>query len=516
MRTVAETDEADEDVTWSADSDEEITQGEDVVCDYLVVGAGAMGMAFADEIVHKSNCSVVIVDIRKSPGGRLHEAVKRGRLLRPSSSLLSCSTPVSSPTVSGSEAGDVFFPMSTNESGDEMPSTPLAQQPPGTPGQPPRTPGAWFPPPTPYALNSRPLDGFLSEEGATSSEATMLEYYKSVLQDLEDTGRVRFFPEASYFNKLLRSVSGKVWKVRATKVVMANYGEARSKQAPLPSLQGITVCMPEDPLVRNDAPEYLVVGGGKTAMEAVLWLLKKEVDPEAITWILPHDTAFWLRERKPPATPKSKARQVSREVGTEKFQTQADLKKFQCAALSNRELKDLGSVTNIVRLGHVMGAEPSRLILERGQVPLQPGVVVLDCNDSLQDHKAVPIWQPGKLVLQTLANCRRAKSAALIAAIELQPGRDEEKNLFKPARPGARPTSTLPQTSPKVERKMLDMASPPLKLFRNLPRPAPPQRGSLPLPPPPPKAKPLQVLDSLLESGYPFEGLSAPTSPKER
>ena len=38
--------------------------------DYLIIGAGAMGMAFADEIFHqKTTAKITIVDRRSSPGG---------------------------------------------------------------------------------------------------------------------------------------------------------------------------------------------------------------------------------------------------------------------------------------------------------------------------------------------------------------------------------------------------------------------------------------------------------------
>ena len=37
--------------------------------DYLIVGAGAMGMAFADTLVSESDARVVIVDRGHQPGG---------------------------------------------------------------------------------------------------------------------------------------------------------------------------------------------------------------------------------------------------------------------------------------------------------------------------------------------------------------------------------------------------------------------------------------------------------------
>ena len=38
--------------------------------DYLVVGAGAMGMAFTDALVDHADVHVTLVDRRHAPGGR--------------------------------------------------------------------------------------------------------------------------------------------------------------------------------------------------------------------------------------------------------------------------------------------------------------------------------------------------------------------------------------------------------------------------------------------------------------
>src|SRR5690349_18513789 len=53
--------------------------------DYLVVGAGAAGMAFADALVDASEGSqVVMVDRRHAPGGHWHDAYPFVRLHQPS------------------------------------------------------------------------------------------------------------------------------------------------------------------------------------------------------------------------------------------------------------------------------------------------------------------------------------------------------------------------------------------------------------------------------------------------
>src|SRR5205823_8046344 len=52
--------------------------------DYLVVGAGASGMAFVDSLLASSDAEVVIVDRRHGPGGHWLDAYPFVRLHQPS------------------------------------------------------------------------------------------------------------------------------------------------------------------------------------------------------------------------------------------------------------------------------------------------------------------------------------------------------------------------------------------------------------------------------------------------
>jgi cation diffusion facilitator CzcD-associated flavoprotein CzcO len=52
--------------------------------DYLVVGAGAAGMAITDELLTHSNASITIVDRRHAPGGHWIDAYPYVRLHQPS------------------------------------------------------------------------------------------------------------------------------------------------------------------------------------------------------------------------------------------------------------------------------------------------------------------------------------------------------------------------------------------------------------------------------------------------
>ena len=54
-------------------------------CDYLVIGSGVTGMAFADELIHgNSEVKVIMVDKRAKPGGHWVDAYPFVRLHQPS------------------------------------------------------------------------------------------------------------------------------------------------------------------------------------------------------------------------------------------------------------------------------------------------------------------------------------------------------------------------------------------------------------------------------------------------
>src|SRR6204780_5562988 len=52
--------------------------------DYLIIGAGAAGMAFADALIADSDADVVLVDRRHRPGGHWNDAYPFVRLHQPS------------------------------------------------------------------------------------------------------------------------------------------------------------------------------------------------------------------------------------------------------------------------------------------------------------------------------------------------------------------------------------------------------------------------------------------------
>ena len=70
-----------------------------IEADYLVVGAGAAGMAFADSLVSESEANIVIVDRRHAPGGHWNDAYPFVRLHQPAMYYGVNSMPLGSDTI---------------------------------------------------------------------------------------------------------------------------------------------------------------------------------------------------------------------------------------------------------------------------------------------------------------------------------------------------------------------------------------------------------------------------------
>ena len=75
------------------DEEEEIS----LECDYLIVGAGAGGMAFADVILSDSTHTVILVDRNAAPGGHWVHAYQFVRLHQPASYYGVASEPLAPP-----------------------------------------------------------------------------------------------------------------------------------------------------------------------------------------------------------------------------------------------------------------------------------------------------------------------------------------------------------------------------------------------------------------------------------
>ena len=223
--------------------------------DYLIVGAGAVGLAFADTILAESDASIVIVDRHGRPGGHWNDAYDFVRLHQPSAFYGVNSLPL------GSESKD-------------------------------RT-----------GLNA----GLF--ELASGSEVSA--YFDRVMhQQLLPSGRVQYFPMSHYrgggwFVPLLWGEETQVNVARKT-VDATYYGTSvPSTHTPKFEIAGGVHVVPPNGLSRlwqtaaDEAkrPErYVILGAGKTAMDVGVFLLQSGVPADRISWVMPRDS--WLLNRK--------------------------------------------------------------------------------------------------------------------------------------------------------------------------------------------------------------------------
>src|SRR5690242_19278300 len=203
-----------------------------VEADYLVVGAGAAGMAFTDALIDHADVRVVMVDRRHGVGGHWLDAYPFVRLHQASSFYGVASTLLGGGRVqqSGPEAG--------------------------------------------------------LHERATVSE--ICTYYGRVLTDrMLGSGRAEFFPGTEYVGErqVVSRISGEGFEVpEHCRVVDARYlsPDIPADTPPPFEVADDARVIPVNDLVRVEEPpgEYVVVGSGKTATDAIIWLLARSVDPD--------------------------------------------------------------------------------------------------------------------------------------------------------------------------------------------------------------------------------------------
>ncbi len=377
-----------------------------VDADFLVVGAGATGMAFADALVDHGDATVALVDRRHSVGGHWLRAYPFVRLHQASSFYGVASTPLGGGRIQerGPEAG----------------------------------------------LHER------------ADQPSICAYYADVLTDrLLPSGRVETFLGCDYLGgRRFRSrISGEEFEVSPdSRVVDATYlSPGIPVEMPLPFAVGDGArVVPVNGLADLDeAPsQYVVVGSGKTATDACIWLLAHGVDPDAIRWVRPRepwmlnravvqpDPAVFLGMVADTLEAAAAARSLDdlflrlEDAGIMLRLDRSDLPTMaRTPTLGTWELDLLRTVENVVRLGHIRAVGRDGLDLDEGSVRLPRGALVVNCaGEGLRHPPLVPIWQPEAITLQPVRSGFPCFGAALIGYVEATRDEDAVKNeLCRPS-----------------------------------------------------------------------------------
>jgi hypothetical protein len=368
--------------------------------DYLVVGAGALGMGFTDALIdHSDDARVVLVDRRHSVGGHWLEAYPFVRLHQSS-----CFYGVASTLLGGG------------------------------------------------ALQASGPEAGLQERAA---QPEIVAYYAKVLDRLTRTGRVDFLPNSDFdgHRTVTSRISGERVEVAETcRIVNAHYlAPTIPAEVPPPFAvaDGARVVSVND-LARLDAApsQYVIVGSGKTATDAIVWLLGRGVDPGAICWVRPRDP--WMLNRAlvqpDPAVFTGLAAAIMQSVAASSSLDDAFLRMEEAGVmlridrsvtptmakaptLAQWELDELRTVEDVVRLGHLRSVSRGRLDLDDGSVRVADDALVVHCAaDGLKNPPLVPIWRPSDITIQPVRAGFPSLGAALVGYVEATRGDDAGKN----------------------------------------------------------------------------------------
>ena len=390
--------------------------------DYLVVGSGASGLAFADTLVEEEHdVEITLVDRRPGPGGHWVDAYPFVRLHTPSAYYGVNSLPLGEDRVdrSGENAG--FY------------------------------------------------------ERATGAEVR--DYFAEVASRLTKTGRARILTGHEHLGPRdagaqVRDLgTGALHDVEVRrKLVDARYLEASIPATHEPSFEvapGARVVPVNDlPAAARPGARYTVLGFGKTAVDACTWLLDNDVEPDRIRWVRPREHWFHHRRHFQPLDLVGDTMEgisLDAEAGAQaadvedlfahleasgrlvRLDPSAHATMYRITMLSPREIDVLRQIEDVVRLGLVRRIEGDRIVLERGETDTGPDVLHVDCTaHGLSNAQAIPVFQRDRIVLQQIRQNSPAFNAALIGFVEAHRDEDSDKNRLCPPNPYPRSIDDWP------------------------------------------------------------------------
>jgi hypothetical protein len=377
--------------------------------DYLIVGCGAAGMAFADTLIAESDADVIMVDRRAAPGGHWLDAYPFVRLHQPS----------------------LYYGVNSMSLGEDA------------------------------LLSDGPEAGLYPR----ASGAEICAYYDRVMgARLIPSGRVRYFPQSDYLggHRFASRLSGETFEVDVRRnVVDATYlspGIPATTPPPFDVGHGTTVIPVNELGDLAGAPgRFIIVGAGKTAMDACVWLLLGGVDPTQIQWIKPRESWLMNRAYAQPGVHvgrllmglalqmEAAARASSADDLFDRLEAGEQFRRvdrgvrptmYRGATIGDWEITLLRRIEDVVRLGHIRRVERGRIELDGGTVRAGPRDVFVHCAaEGLRRPPSRPIFGAGVITLQPVRTGLIPFNAALVAFVEAHREDPAEKNRLCPPNP---------------------------------------------------------------------------------
>jgi NAD(P)-binding Rossmann-like domain len=375
--------------------------------DYLVVGAGAMGMAFTDALIDHADVHVTLVDRRHTASGHWQDAYPFVQLHQAS----------------------LFYGVSSTVLGTG-------------------------------ALQAQGPEAGLQER---AHQPEIEAYYDDVLRRrFVGSGRVTFLGGCEHRTDgeshiVTSLVSGESTEVR----VRRRFVDATYLSPTIPATSPPPFGVADDARVVaiNDlarleaaATDYVIVGSGKTATDGIVWLIRNGVAPERIVWVRPRDP--WMLNRAvvqpdPVVALGLAADTMEAANGAEslddlffrleaagvmlRIDRDAVPTMAKTPTLGLWELELLRTIERVIRRGHIEHVTDREIGFADGAVPISPGSLVVHCAASgLRYPPIVPVWQLDAIRLQTIRAGFPCFCAALAGYVEATRDDDRERNRLGP------------------------------------------------------------------------------------
>jgi hypothetical protein len=383
--------------------------------DYLIIGAGATGLSFADTLLSESDAHITLVDKHAQPGGHWNDAYPFVALHQPSA----------------------FYGVNSLELGSGRKDT----------------------------------AGHNAGLYELASGAEVSAYFQKVMhQVLLPSGRVRYLPMSRYesmqgntaqVSSLLSGQSTQI--VVRKKQVDATYFTPQVPATTAPKFKlarGVRLVTPTQLThswqnAQEERPSsYCILGAGKTAMDAAVWLLQCGAAPESIHWVMPRDSWLVNRITTQPGVEyfehsiggvakqmKALAEASSVEDMYERLEASGQMLRidpshkpsmFHFATMSEGEVKLLRQIKQIIRLGRVQEITQEGLVLAQGKQAMPPQTLYINCTASgVEPRPNEPIFQPGRIVPQLVRAPLVTFSSAVCAYVEAHYGEGDASDAIK-------------------------------------------------------------------------------------
>jgi hypothetical protein len=378
-----------------------------IAVDYLVKGAGASAMGFVDVLLQQSDATVAIVDRGAAPGGHWNHAYPFVRLHQPAP----------------------FYGLASRPLGDDRVDT----------------------------------DGVNAGMAALPSGLQVADHYHRVMDEVFlPSGRVVYHPmsELTDDNEIVSLLSGRRQRVQVNRRrVDATHLETAiplTHRRPF-DVEGEVACVPPNdlPLRAPGFAHFAVIGGGKTGLDCVSWLLDAGAAPGSITWVVSR-SAWWSNRRAFQTSARHRSDTLGMMVGTFEamafaatvddlcdrmesarawLRTDREVRPtmFHAATVTQAELDRIGGIGRVLRGDKVRRLEPGRMVMQGGAVPMPAATLYVDCTASALARSRfdrTPVFGPGRIDLQIVRFPAIAQSVALIAFIEANIHDEDEKRAM--------------------------------------------------------------------------------------